>query len=362
MLPEMFRSETGFVRWLLKRVPGKVRGLTLGIGDDAALVEVQSGQGVILKSDMSIENVHFKRRLHPPRSVGHRALARPLSDVAAMGAIPRFALVSLALGRRTPPGWTEEFYAGLLALAARFGVTLVGGDIAVVSGSTLIDVIVTGEVARGRELRRCGAKPGDQIFVSGELGLAALGLRLLRSHGRLPRARQLTFALDNPSWVAALRAHLYPEPRCTLGRFLSIRNLASATIDLSDGLSTDLSHLCEASGVGARVWEELLPLPKTSKYARRPLLRLALHGGEDYQLLFTVPRGKKVPGSLGDLPLHRIGEIRRSREILLLAKDGKRWPLRPAGYDHFRHWAQRHVAVFRDVSRLPVDPLNRPSI
>jgi thiamine-monophosphate kinase len=338
MLPEMFQSETGFVRWLLKRVPGKARGLKLGIGDDAALVGVESGQGVILKSDMSIENVHFKRRLHPPRSVGHRALARPLSDVAAMGATPRFALVSLALSRRTPPGWTRELYAGLLALAARFGVTLVGGDVAVVSGRTLIDVIVTGEVAPGRELRRSGAKPGDRIFVSGELGLAALGLRLLHSQGRLPRARQLKSESDGRSRVTALQAHLYPEPRCMLGHFLSIRSLASASIDLSDGLSTDLHHLCEASGVGARVWEELLPLPQAPQYAHRTLLRLALHGGEDYQLLFTVPRGKKIPSSLGGLPLRRIGEIQGTREILLLAKDGRSSPLRPEGYDHFRHW------------------------
>jgi len=326
------------VRWLVKRVPGKARGLTLGIGDDAALVKVELGQGVILKSDMSIENIHFTRRLHPPGSVGHRALARPLSDLAAMGAIPRFALVSLALSRSTPPLWTREFYAGLLALAARFGVTLVGGDTAVVTGSTLTDVVVTGEATPGRELRRCGAKPGDQIFVSGELGLAALGLRLLRSHGRPVRCRRLTITsnLDRPWSVTALQAHLYPEPRCILGRFLSKRNLASATIDLSDGLSTDLSHLCEASGVGAQVWEELLPLPRAPKYAYRTLLRLALHGGEDYQLLFTVPRGKQMPDFLGHLPLRRIGEIHRSREILLVAKNGRPSPLRPAGYDHFR--------------------------
>jgi len=338
MLPDMFRSETEFVRWLRKQVPGKVSGLRLGIGDDAAVVEVGPHRGVVLKSDMCIENIHFNRRLHPPPSVGHRALARPLSDLAAMGAVPRFALVSLALSRRTPPGWIKEFYAGLLALAMRFGVTLVGGDVAMMRAPTVIDVIVTGEVPLSTELRRSGAKPGDRIFVSGELGLAALGLRLLRLQGHVPTRRRRGCDQGDPSWVTAVRAQLYPEPRCRLGQLLSAGNLASATIDLSDGLSTDLRHLCEASGVGARVSEELLPLPPTlSEYPRRTRLALALHGGEDYQLLFTVPRSKEIPTSLGDAPLHRIGEIERHKEILLVANDGGQTALPPTGYDHFKH-------------------------
>lgn len=334
---DVFLSETGFVSWLRTQVPGSIRRLKLGIGDDAALVAVGRNQGLILKADMSIENVHFTRYLHPPRAIGHRALARPLSDVAAMGAVPRFALVSLALSRRELRQWAEEFYGGLLALAARFRVTLVGGDTAVVSGRTLVDVIVTGEVEPGRELRRSGAQPGDQIFVSGRLGMAALGLRLLRRQARVGGPRFRNPKPDGPSWLTALQAHLYPEPCCKLGRFLVANKLASAAIDLSDGLSTDLGHLCRASGVGAQVWEELLPLPPQSGYPRRTLLALALHGGEDYQLLFTVPRAKaaRIPRELAQLPLRKIGRIRRSREILLVGKDGKRSPLRPEGYDHF---------------------------
>jgi thiamine-monophosphate kinase len=337
MLPYVFRSEMEFVRWLREQVPGKARGLRLGIGDDAAVVEVEPHRGVVLKSDMCIENVHFNRRYHPPLSVGHRALARPLSDLAAMGAVPRFALVSLALSRSTAPGWTEEFYAGLLALAMRFGVTLVGGDVAMMYAPIVVDVIVIGEVALGTELRRSRAKPGDRIFVSGELGLAALGLRLLRLQSHASTRQRRTPDRGDRSWVTAVRAQLYPEPRCKLGRLLCAGSLASATIDLSDGLSTDLRHLCEASGVGARVSEELLPLPLTSEYPRRTRLALALHGGEDYQLLFTVPRGKEVPASLGDVPLHCIGEICRSKEILLVASDGRQSAMPPGGYDHFRH-------------------------
>jgi len=337
MPPDTFRSEAEFVRWLRKQVPGKVSGLWLGIGDDAAVVDAGPRRGVVLKSDMCIENVHFSRHLHPPPSVGHRALTRPLSDLAAMGAVPRFALVSLALSRRTPPGWVEEFYAGLLKLAMKFGVTLVGGDVAIMSAPIVIDVIVTGEVALGTELRRSGAKPGDRIFVSGELGLAALGLKLLRLQGRVPTRHRRRSERGDPSWVTAVWAQLYPEPRCKLGRLLSVGNLASATIDISDGLSTDLRHLCEASGVGARVSEELLPLPPTLEYPRRTRLALALHGGEDYQLLFTVPRGREIPASLGHVPLHRIGTIHRSKEILLVANDGRQSALAPRGYDHFRH-------------------------
>jgi len=231
----------------------------------------------------------------------------------------------------------EAFYAGLLALAMRFGVTLVGGDLAMTRVPTVIDVIVVGEVPPGTELRRSGAKPGDRIFVSGELGLAALGLRLLRLQGHVPARRRRGSERGDASGIRAVQAQLYPEPLCKLGRLLSAGNLASAAIDLSDGLSTDLRHLCEASGVGARVSERLLPLPSILEYPRRTRLALALHGGEDYQLLFTVPRGKEIPTSLGDAPLHCIGEIHRSKEILLVAIDGRQSVLPARGYDHFRH-------------------------
>jgi thiamine-monophosphate kinase len=221
----------------------------------------------------------------------------------------------------------------------KFGVTLVGGDVATMRAPTVIDVMATGEVALGTELRRSGARPGDSIFVSGELGLAALGLRLLRSERRIPTHHKRRSDRAEPSWVTAVRAQLYPEPCCKLGRLICVRNLASATIDLSDGLSTDLRHLCEASDVGARVWEELLPKPATLRYPRRTRLALALHGGDDYQLLFTVPHGKEVPTSLGHVPLNRIGIISRSKQILLVANNGQQSVLAAEGYDHFRQLA-----------------------
>jgi len=322
----MFATEDQFVLWLrrfTRRPGGRVR---VGIGDDAALVAGPAGQELILTADMTLEGTHFRHELHPARAVGHRALARSLSDIAAMGGTPRYALVSLALARGTPRAWVKGFYAGFGALARRFEVTLVGGDTAVVAGRTMIDTMVAGEVPRRQALLRSGARPGDQIFVSGRLGLSALGLRMLASRSR-----------GRPSVKAeAIRQHLYPEPQCALGRYLAARHSASALIDLSDGLSTDLNHLCQASGVGACLWSESIPRPSLAN--KELSLRLALHGGEDYQLLFTVSPSElpRIPGRFGHLPLWRIGEIQERRGVYLTRRDGRPKLLEPGGWDYFR--------------------------
>jgi thiamine-monophosphate kinase len=320
----LFKSESQFVRWLRTRVQG-LGGVRLGIGDDAALVEANRGQEVILTTDLSIEGVHFLRGLHPTRSVGHRALARSLSDIAAMGGKPRYALISLALNTGLTRIWIDEFYRGVVALARRFGVAVIGGDTARVNGVTTIDVIVVGEVPRGRALRRSGARPGDRLYVSGRLGLSALGLEELRSRARMRGVGQ-----------EALKAHLYPEPQCALGRFLSERRIASALMDISDGLSTDLARLCEASGVGARLFTAQIPRPDGPDPARS--LELALHGGEDYQLLFAVrPRkARLVPRRFRGTPLHWIGETQLSKRLQLIGEDGRAQPLELRGWDHFR--------------------------
>lgn len=321
----LFKSEMDFVAWIRRRTPRQVEGLTLGIGDDAALVTVPPGQELILTADMSIEDVHFRSELHPPRAVGHRALARSLSDIAAMGGTPRYALLSLAVSEHTTRRWLEGFFRGLLALARQFSVAVIGGDTAMVTGPTAADVIVAGVVPRGQALRRSGAKAGNRIFVSGRLGMSALGLRSL-----LPQSR----SRSSPS-KSALRAHLSPQPQCALGRFLSEHRLATAMMDLSDGLSIDLLRLCTASGVGARLFADQIPKPVIPD--PEDALELALHGGEDYQLLFTVPAAKmaKIPRLFGRVPLHCIGEIHTSPGIELVDSEGRTVPVKTGGYDHF---------------------------
>jgi len=321
----LFKSEEDFIAWIRRRTPRRAEGLTLGIGDDAALVAVPPGHELILTTDMSIEGVHFTSTLHPPRAVGHRALARSLSDIAAMGGTPRYALISMGVSRHTRRAWLEGFFQGLFALAKRFGVAVIGGDTAVVTGPVSVDIVVAGVVPYGRAVRRSGAHPGDHIFASGRLGMAAMGLGLLASRDRIRK----------PVERSALHAHLYPQPQCALGRFLSERRLATAMMDLSDGLSIDLRRLCDASGVGASLFADQIPAPPIPDSG--DALRLALHGGEDYQLLFTVSATKspRIPRRFGRTPLHFLGEIRTSRGVDLVTLNGRTLPLETHGFDHF---------------------------
>lgn len=327
-----FKTEAEFITWLRRRSGQKATGTRVGIGDDAGLIQPSPGRDVILTTDLTIEGVHFSRKLHPPEAVGYRALARSLSDVAAMGGRPRFALIAIALSRRADRPWIEKFYAGIFRLAREYGVTVLGGDTAFKrggAGGRAVDVMVMGDVVKGQALLRSGARPGDTIFVAGTLGLAAVGLRLLRSGSR------------NRSG-GAVRAHLYPEPQCRLGQFLVEERLASAAIDLSDGLSLDLARLAAASGVGARVWQDAIPTVKPgilpAPHAALAL-SLALNGGEDYKLLFTISRKNfpRVPRAFEGIRLHPIGEICGSaHRIALIGENGRATPLAAAGYDHFR--------------------------
>jgi len=336
-----FHDEAEFVGWLRRRWPGRAPGLSLGIGDDAAIVRPTPGCDLVLTTDLSLEGVHFRLDLHPPRSVGHRALARALSDLAAMGARPRFALVSLSIPRTTRRSWISAFYDGLGTLARSLGLTLIGGDTALTgSGAVTCDVVAVGEVRHNQALRRDGARPGDRIYVTGRLGLSAFGLALL-AFGAGPKggAAPATTAPARDR-RAAVRAHRYPVPRCRLGRTLAQRGLASAAIDISDGFARDLGRLCDASGCASVIWEECLPLAGLKEERHRgygPLER-GLHGGEDYELIFTVRRSRAsyVPRSIGGVALHSIGEIRRGRGLTLIQRGGLETSLEARGYDHFR--------------------------
>ncbi|MDE3179638.1 MAG: thiamine-phosphate kinase [Acidobacteriota bacterium] len=327
-MDRFFRTEDEFVGWLKRRSGRGSPGMRLGIGDDAGLIRPQPGYDLILTADMSLEGVHFSPALHSPEVVGHRALARSLSDIAAMGGRPKFALISIGISKRADRPWVEGFFRGIFRLARRFGVTILGGDTAVSPGGTTVDVVLVGEVQQGRALLRSGARHGDAVFVAGIPGLSALGLLSLR-RGAAKRDSK------------ALRAHLQPEPQCRLGQFLSENRLASSAMDLSDGLAMDLSRLAKASGIGAVLWASKIPLIREKELrgiGRLSPLSLALEGGEDYKLLFTVPKRKlrAIPGTFNGARLYRIGEIRESpRGKVMLLEDGKLKPLAAKGYDHF---------------------------
>jgi len=305
------------------------RFLSLGIGDDSALVRGTPRYEIVLTCDWFLEGTHFLRDKHSADAVGWKCLARAVSDIAAMGAVPRCFLLSLALPRELGGAWLDDFLVGLRRVARRFGCSLAGGD-TTERREVLIDVTVVGEVRRGRDLRRSGARPGDLIYVSGRLGEAELGLRLLRKRKRGLSLRD-----------SRLRKHLYPKPRLELGRWLSEKRMASAMMDLSDGLSTDLRRLCEASGVGAVIESDLLPSVGVTRLERNrgvDPLRLALHGGDDYELLFTVPKSKaaRLPRALCGVAITRIGEVTQTREVIVSDGNGRSRVLEPRGWDPFR--------------------------
>jgi thiamine-monophosphate kinase len=241
-----------------------------------------------------------------------------------MGGDPIAVFVSLAAPRSLPQSWIDGFYRGLLGLARSCGVTLAGGDLAESPAGVLADIFVLGSVPKGGAILRSQARPGDRIYVTGTLGGAAAALEQLRS-GKP--------GLLEPT---AYPHHFFPMPRLLQGRAIRKLGLASAMIDISDGLSTDLAHICRESGVAARLDAARLPRALVGRPLREVDLRYALHGGDDYELLFTAPRGKPVPARVAHVPVHWIGEIRAGRPAIFLRENGKTAKLRPQGWEHFR--------------------------
>src|ERR1043165_2718511 len=288
------KSEFDFIASLKQRVTAsgvKSESLIAGLGDDAAVFRSSAGKESVITADLLVEDIDFRRTTTPPFLLGHKALAVSLSDIAAMGARPLWSLVSIGVPEDVwETEFVNQFYDGLLALANHYGVQLIGGDTSRTNESIVIDSVVVGECAAGRAIMRAGAAPGDQIFVTGSLGAAAAGLRLIERGAHL--AEQNLADEDSQKLDHVLIRQLRPEPRVGWGIVLGEERLATAMIDLSDGLSSDLNHLCEASGVGALIDSSLLPIDNrvVELCGRRALdpLQLALHGGEDFELLFTV--------------------------------------------------------------------------
>jgi thiamine-monophosphate kinase len=333
-IPEKLRMNTpenNLIRKILgksSRTNGLRSGLRLGIGDDAALFVPQSGCETILTCDWFLEGTHFLRDRHPADSVGWKSLARAASDIAAMGGTPRCFLLSLALPSELTGRWLDDFLRGLRRASHKLRCPIAGGD-TTRQNRMLIHVMVVGEVRRGSALLRSGTRPGDTIYVSGRLGEAELGLSTLRTAGGRIRAT-----------LPALRKHLYPEPRIELGRWLADHRLATAAMDLSDGLSCDLARLCASSNVGATIDESRLAgaaVPHSSVPNWNKALSLALHGGDDYELLFTVPLGKarRIPSRHKGLKLTAVGEITREKGLTLSKRDGSSARISPGGWDPF---------------------------
>lgn len=307
----------------------------LGIGDDCAILRPVAGSEVVVTTDFTLEGRHFRRDLHSAESVGHRCLARGLSDLAAMGATPMAAFLSLALPRRLLASksgrvWVERFFSGLRGLGDRYRVPLAGGDTAESPTDLILaDIVLVGSAPAGRALLRSGGKTGDLLYCTGRLGGAAAELEGMFAIGRRSRVGS-----------RANHPHLFPEPRLGVGAALLRRGLATACLDLSDGLSTDLMHLCAESGVNAEVDAAALPIhPLAAKLGPIERLKLALHGGEDYELLFSAPATVKMPRSIAGVAIARIGSLTSRRRgqpgVTLVGEDGTRTKLEARGWEHF---------------------------
>jgi thiamine-monophosphate kinase len=335
---ERERSILNGLRARVARRGGRDGALRVGIGDDAAVLAMRRGEELVVTTDFSLEDVHFRRGWHAPEAVGHKCLARGLSDIAAMGGRPVAAFVSLAVpreftrGKRGASSWVDGFYDGLLALAAQWSVPLAGGDLTEAPGGAraraAADIVVVGAVERGRALLRSGARAGDALYVTGTVGGAAAELRALtRSNKRTPAPPAQFRGI-----TTAQHPHFFPDPRIGVGRALVRRRLATAAIDISDGLSVDLEHLCDESDLSAEVDAGLLPL------GRGATLDDALHGGDDYELLFTADADVRVSRKIAGIPVRRVGRMLRRKlgaPRMTLVRDARRSEIKPEGWQHF---------------------------
>ncbi len=344
-------NEFDFIRKIRKRANERVASPNLirGIGDDAAVFKSPAGTNVVVTADLLVEDIDFRHDTTSPNQLGYKALAVSLSDLAAMGARPRWAMLSLGIQEAI---WNSDFcdgfYEGFFKLAERYGVRLIGGDVSRTPDKTVIDSIAFGESVDGGAVLRSGAQPGDQIYVTGVLGDAAAGLRLLE-RGARPHSTNgnISSAANEPATNAhptdrLLERQLTPEPRVGWGILLGEQRLATSMIDLSDGLSSDINHLCAESWVGAIIKASSLPIDPVvvelcGHRALDPLM-LALHGGEDFELLFTVrPENVgKLPARVDGVGISHIGEIQGKSDGVMISEGWRTWNLEPGGWEHFK--------------------------
>ncbi|MFH0872608.1 MAG: thiamine-phosphate kinase [bacterium] len=348
-------GEFGLISRIRERAQGRWSQLLLGIGGDAAAFRPSEGSILLATTDLLLEGIHFFRDIPPPHLLGMKALAVNISDIAAMGGVPRVALISLALSPDEQVESIDALYAGMEEEASVYGVSLVGGDTSLSPGPLFINVALLGEGKEGCWIRRSGARDGDSLMVTGALGASAAGLAGIKAAleldpkntGSLPprdwRRFQGLDPLTREAFQEAVEAHFLPTPRVREGQLLAQEGWASAMIDLSDGLASDLGHLCGESGVGAVIWERELPVASCVRAVARELgedpVRLATQGGEDYELLFATSAPDQVEKAFreaGLAPVRRIGEVLgQPGQMNLQRQDGALWPL-VGGFDHFR--------------------------
>src|SRR2546425_3430837 len=377
-------TEFDFIRHLREQTQSRKHSscLVIGVSDDASVITQSAGRDLVVTTDLLVEGVDFYREATPPRLLGHKALAISLSDIAAMGARPWWSLLSIGM---PPETWRDkfkdEFFEGYFALADPYGVTLSGGDVSETKSGIVIDSIVIGEVFSGAAILRSGARPGDQIFVTGTLGGAAAGLKLIEMGARVSRqaaggrqqeagargqesvppavasgldhsrhepggSRQASAERSEEDAIQTLLLRqLRPSPRVGWGIVLGEERLATAMIDISDGLSSDLAHLCRESNVGALIQSASIPShPDVIRLCgRRALdpLALALHGGEDFELLLTVHPNNvaRLPNRVDGVSISRIGKITDQPNMIKITEGNHVWDLQPQGFEHFKSHA-----------------------
>ncbi|MDQ3800914.1 MAG: thiamine-phosphate kinase [Acidobacteriota bacterium] len=343
------KSEFDFIEKIRRRA--QPQPIKTGIGDDCAVIAKDAKTDLVMTADLLVEDIDFRLEWTTPEFIGHKALAVSLSDVAAMGAKPVWAMLSLGIPERIwKTDFVEEFYKGWFRLAKKFGVSLIGGDVSRTPDKIVIDSIAAGEAKKGKAVLRSGAKAGDLIFVTGSLGGAAAGLRLLEAGERYEKGSE-TFLRK------LLLRQLKPNPRTEIGRILGEKSLVTAMIDLSDGLSSDLAHLCRESKVGAKIFAEKIPIDGNLKkfltqrckdaksasasasggFSEIDELNFALNGGEDFELLFTTNPKKifQLEKALKNFDFRRIGEVTVNAEMIQLISGDGTVVLEPEGFRHF---------------------------
>ena len=313
----------------------KNQQVLVGIGDDTAVIRLSNERALLVTCDIQVEDQHFRLKNMTHYQLGRRAMAVNLSDVAAMGGKPTFALVSLGFPKSFPLPDFENLFKGMRDQLAEFSATIIGGNLSNTEGKMIIDITMMGEVKPEQYLTRSGARTGDRIFVTGKVGASGAGFHVLAKFGN-------EYPLE---FRCLVDKHLQPIPRIDIGQKIARSGFATAMIDISDGVASDLYHICKMSNVGGEIHHDKLPLPeninKIASFTRKSVLHLALHSGEDYELLFTAK--PNIPDSLihslaqkTGVPITEIGQIQpKSSGYVLVDNQGKRIPIQPKGWDHF---------------------------